>query len=320
MRPVAIIFGVTGQDGALLARLLLEKGYEVWGGSRDARKADRQNLEKLGIAQQVRLITAQPADKDNIVAVIAQCRPREIYHLGAQSSVGRSFEIPGETVNGIVLGTLNVLEAVRMTAPQTRLFIAGSGECFGDTGEQPANEETPFRPASPYAVAKASAYWLTRTYRESYGLFACTGVLFNHESTLRPEHFVTQKIVRGAQRIRDSGGGQLTLGRLDIWRDWGWAPEYVEAMWRMLQLPVAEDFIIATGESFTLRDFVAAAFAAAGLEWQAHVLESAALHRPSDILRSRANPDKARRLLGWEAKYGMRDVVRMMLGQQAEVR
>lgn len=312
MQTVALICGITGQDGALLARFLLEKGYRVWGTSRNAETADTGNLVSLGIADRVTLVSMDPEISADVITVLRDSQAVEIYHLAAQSSVGRSFEQPAETVSGIVLGTLNVLEAVRTLGNKARVFVAGSGECFGDTGQEAADETTPFNPGSPYAVAKASAYWLTRNYRESYGLFACTGLLFNHESPLRPERFVTQKILRAAKRISAGSGERLKLGRLDIQRDWGWAPEYVEAMWRMLQHADPEDFVIATGHTHPLREFVAEAFAAFGLDWQQHVTESPELYRPSDILLSCANPEKARRLLGWKAEFGMRDVVRLM--------
>ncbi|MBS1189833.1 MAG: GDP-mannose 4,6-dehydratase [Rhodocyclaceae bacterium] len=312
MQTVALICGITGQDGALLARFLLEKGYRVWGTSRNADTASTANLVSIGIADRITLVSMDPEIGADVIKVIRDSQAVEIYHLAAQSSVGRSFERPVETVSGIVLGTLNVLEAVRTLGNNARVFVAGSGECFGDTGQEAADETTPFNPGSPYAVAKASAYWLTRNYRESYGLFACTGLLFNHESPLRPERFVTQKILRAAKRISDGSGERLRLGRLDIQRDWGWAPEYVEAMWRMLQHADPEDFVIATGSTHPLREFVAEAFAAFGLDWEQHVTEAPELYRPSDILLSCANPEKARRLLGWKAKFSMRDVVRLM--------
>ena len=312
MAPTALICGITGQDGALLAAHLLDKGYAVTGTSRDPAHADLSRLAALGLESRVRLLAMDPENAASVHATLGAAQPDEIYHLAAQSSVGRSFEQPAGTVSGIVLGTLNVLEALRTDLPAARFFVAGSGECFGETGGEPASESTPFNPTSPYAVAKTAAYWLVRNYRETYGLFAATGLLFNHESLLRPTQFVTQKIIQGARRISAEGGEPLRLGRLDIWRDWGWAPDYVDAMWRMLQQPAAGDFIIASGHSHSLRDFVAEAFACVGLDWQSHVVESAELYRPSDIIRSYANPEKARRELGWSASHGMREVVRMM--------
>ena len=237
----------------------------------------------------------------------------EIYFLAGQSSVGLSFEQPAETIQSAVIGTLNMLEACRMFDKEIRLYHAGSSECFGDTKGQPANEETPFNPRSPYAVAKASAFWLVDNYREAYGIFACTGMLFNHESPLRPDRFVTKKIVQGAKRIANGSDEKLKLGRLDIKRDWGWAPEYVDAMWRMLQLDKPEDFVIATGSTNSLEDFVAYAFKTQGLNWQEHVISDHSLFRPTDLSVSQADPGRAKKVLGWQAKVTMKQVVEKMI-------
>jgi GDPmannose 4,6-dehydratase len=226
-----------------------------------------------------------------------------------------SFEQPVETLESVATGTLNLLEAMRFIDTPIKLYSAGSSECFGDTGEQAADELTPFRPRSPYAVAKAAAFWELANYREAYGLFACSGILFNHESTLRPERFVTQKIVAAARRIANGDRTPLYLGNLAVRRDWGWAPEYVEAMYLMLQQDQPDDYVIATGESYTLEDFVSETFAAVGLEWQAHVSIEKSLFRPTDLAVGLGNPAKAKLKLGWEAKYQMPDVVRMMMSQ-----
>lgn len=308
----ALICGVNGQDGSFLARLLLDKGYEVWGTSRDVQTSALSNLYTLSIEKKVNLISMAPNDFRSVLTAVEQSDPDEIYYLSGQSSVGLSFEQPAETLESIVTGILNLLEVIRLRKKLVRLYNAGSSECFGDTGEIAANELTPFYPRSPYAVAKASAHWLVTNYRESYGLYACNGILFNHESPLRPKRFVTQKIVQAAKRIAQGSDERLVLGRLDIWRDWGWAPEYVEAMWRMLQQDKPEDFVIATGESNTLADFVAVAFEVNGLDWQRHVDISPALYRPTDIDRSLGNPSKAADVLGWRASHRMRDVVKMM--------
>jgi GDPmannose 4,6-dehydratase len=244
---------------------------------------------------------------------LQRSRPDEIYFLAGQSSVGLSFEQPAETMQSIVTGTLNILEACRMLDWPVKLYSAGSSECFGNTNGAPATEGTPFNPRSPYAVAKSSAHWLVNNYREAYGLHACTGILFNHESPLRNARFVTQKIVSAVKRIAAGSKEQLTLGQLNIARDWGWAPEYVEAMWLMLQKKVPADFVIATGETNTLEDFVAEAFSLANLEWQDHVVQDKSLFRPTDILVSKADPSKAARELGWKAKSRMRSVVAMMI-------
>lgn len=308
----ALICGVNGQDGSYLAELLLEKGYEVWGTSRDAQASSLNNLQTLGVVDRVKLLSMAPNDFRSVLTAVEQSDPDEIYYLSGQSSVGLSFEQPAETLESVIIGVLNLLEVIRLRKKSVRLYNAGSSECFGDTGEIAADELTPFYPRSPYAVAKASAHWLVTNYRESYGLYACNGILFNHESPLRPKRFVTQKIIQAAKRIAQGSDERLVLGRLDIWRDWGWAPEYVDAMWRMLQQDKPKDFVIATGESNTLADFVSVAFEVNGLDWQRHVDISQALYRPTDIDRSLGNPSRADELLGWRASCKMRDVIKMM--------
>ncbi|TAN57360.1 MAG: GDP-mannose 4,6-dehydratase, partial [Rhodospirillales bacterium] len=230
----ALIFGVGGQDGAYLSKLLLDKGYDVHGTSRDAELSAFSGLVRLGVRERVRTHSAVLTDFRSVFQVINKVAPDEIYNLAGQSSVALSFEQPAETLESISAGTLNILEALRLTGRHVRFYNAGSSECFGNTGEIPADENTPFRPRSPYAVAKAAAYWQVANYREAYGLFACSGLLFNHESPLRPSRFVTRKIALAALRIADGSKEVLELGNLDIKRDWGWAPEYVDAMWRML--------------------------------------------------------------------------------------
>lgn len=308
----ALICGINGQDGSYLARFLLEKGYEVWGTSRDVQTSNLANLAAHSIEGRVRLLSMAPNDFRSVLTAVDRSDPDEIYYLSGQSSVGLSFEQPAETLESIITGTLNLLEVIRLRRKPVRFYNAGSSECFGDTGDSAAHEDTPFRPRSPYAVAKSSAHWLVTNYRESYGLFACNGILFNHESPLRPKRFVTQKIVQAAKRISRGSDERLVLGRLDIWRDWGWAPEYVEAMWAMLRQDKAEDFVIATGESHPLEAFVAEAFAVFGLDWKSHVDISPELYRPTDIDHSRGDPGKAQRVLGWQATKKLADVVRGM--------
>jgi GDPmannose 4,6-dehydratase len=310
---VALICGVSGQDGSYLAQLLLSKGYTVWGTSRDAQVTSFGNLNKLGILDKVNFISMVPEDFRSVFIAIKKSNPDEVYYLAGQSSVGLSFELPAETIQSVVIGTLNMLEAIRMSDKDIRLYLAGSSECFGDTKGNLANEKTPFNPRSPYAVAKASAFWLVNNYREAYGLYACTGLLFNHESPLRPSHFVTQKIICAAKRIATGSCETLTLGRMDISRDWGWAPEYVDAMWRMLQLDCPDDFVIATGESFTLEEFVAHTFMALGLNWEEHVVQDESFYRPTDILVSKANPIKAKEKLGWVAGIKGMEVIDEMI-------
>ena len=314
----ALICGVNGQDGSYLAQLLLKKGYEVWGTSRDVQGSTLSNLSRLGLQDQLKLVSMAPSDFRSVFTAMDQSDPDEVYFLSGQSSVGLSFEQPAETLESIVSGALNLLEVMRLRRKKSRLYHAGSSECFGDTNEAPANEGTPFRPRSPYAVAKSSAHWLVSNYRESYGLHASTGILFNHESPLRPKRFVTQKIIHGASRIARGSDERLTLGRLDIRRDWGWAPEYVEAMWRMLQMETPQDLVIATGRSHSLAQFVAEAFAIHGLDWRDHVDISQEFFRPTDIAFSGANPELAGRTLDWHAQYAMPQVVSMMSRAAAE--
>jgi GDPmannose 4,6-dehydratase len=304
---------VGGQDGVYLARLLVQKGYRVFGTSRDAQGGTCSNLQRIGIRDNVRLLSMAPEDFRSVFMALKASEPDEVYFLAGQSSVGLSFEQPAETIQSFTLGTLNVLEACRMFNNSTRQYHAGSSECFGDTFGVPATESTPFFPRSPYAVAKASSYWLVNNYREAYGLFACTGILFNHESPLRPNRFVTQKIVQTAKRIADGSDELLELGRLDISRDWGWAPEYVDAMWRMLQQDSPVDYVIATGKSHTLGEYVEAVFNKLGLEWQRHVRQSSALLRPTDVTLSSAEPTKALECLGWSARLDMYGVVEKMI-------
>jgi GDPmannose 4,6-dehydratase len=311
--PKALIFGISGQDGAYLARLLLERGYEVVGTSRDAQMASFGNLDKLGIRTDVRLTSTAINDFRSVLQTMAKVQPDEVYNLAGQTSVGLSFEQPVETLESVAVGTLNILEVLRFRGDPTKFYNACSSECFGETGDQAATESTPFHPRSPYAVAKATAFWAVANYREAYGLFACSGILFNHESPLRPERFVTQKIVAGACRIAAQGSGELTLGNLSVERDWGWAPEFVDAMHRMLQRPVASDYVIATGESRPLQDFVAEAFASVGLDWRKHVNTDASLLRPTDLKKGWGNPAKAIRELAWEPQTRMSGVVRRMV-------
>lgn len=313
MAKTALICGISGQDGAYLARLLLEKGYEVHGTSRDAQMSTFRNMSMLGIKDAVRLHSMAMNDFRSVIQTLTRVRPDEIYNLAGQSSVGLSFEQPVETLESISTGTLNLLEAIRFTDVPVHLYSAGSSECFGNTDGVAATELNLLHPRSPYAVAKAAAFWEVSNYREAYSLYACTGILFNHESPLRPERFVTRKIVKSACRIASGSAEKLQLGNISIARDWGWSPEYVDAMWRMLQQDKPEDFLIATGETNTLEDFVAEAFKCVGLDWREHVTTDASLLRPSEIMVSRGNPAKAAAKLSWRAAYKMRDVVRMMV-------
>ncbi|XWK88474.1 MAG: GDP-mannose 4,6-dehydratase [Phormidium sp.] len=309
----ALICGISGQDGAYLAQLLLNKGYNVWGTSRDAQVSNFDNLVRLKIRDSVKLESMALSDFRSVLQVINKAKPDEIYNLAGQTSVGLSFEQPVETMESVTLGTLNLLEAIRFTGSKIKFYNAGSSECFGDTGDRAADEYTPFRPRSPYAVAKAAAFWEVANYREAYNLFACSGILFNHDSPLRPKRFVTQKIVATAEQIAQGKAEKLYLGDISIQRDWGWAPEYVEAMYLMLQQEQPDDYAIATGETNKLEVFVAEVFSYLGLDWREHIIIDRSFFRPTDIAISRGNPAKAKEKLGWEAKYKMKDIARMMV-------
>jgi GDPmannose 4,6-dehydratase len=309
----ALICGIGGQDGGYLAQHLLARGYRVWGSSRDPQVQDFRQLQALGIRDQVSLVSMAPSDYRSVLNAVTRAQPDEIYALAGQSSVGLSFELPAETLESTVFGALNLLEAIRHIGAPIRLYHAASSEMFGDLGGVPATEATAYRPRSPYGVAKASAAMLVANYREAYDLFACNGILFNHESPFRPRRFVTAKIAHAVAEIAAGKTEKLRLGRLDIVRDWGWAPEFVEAMWLMLQQDNAADHIVATGHSASLQDFVAAAFAARDLDWRAHVEVDASLGRPTDLAWSGGDPSLAEARLGWRATVLMPEVARRMV-------
>jgi GDPmannose 4,6-dehydratase len=314
----ALICGISGQDGSYLAKLLLDRGYEVWGSSRDAEVTAFGNLRQLGIHDLVRLVSLNLRDTGTAIGLLRRIQPNEVFSLAGQSSVGLSFEQPVETIESITLGALTLLEAIRLSDLEIRLYNAGSTECFGDTGSNIANESTQFHPRSPYAVAKASAYWAVANYREAYGMFACTGILSNHDSPLRPRRFVTRKIIHAVASVALGINTRLSLGNLEIERDWGWAPEYVQAILMMLERPSAQDFIIATGQSHTLTQFVETAFNLIDKDWHDYVTKDEHLMRPTDILRNKVDPSLAATVLGWRATSGMEQVISMML--EAEMR
>ncbi|HLH12835.1 MAG TPA: GDP-mannose 4,6-dehydratase [Methylovirgula sp.] len=312
--PRALICGISGQDGAYLAHFLLSKGYEVIGTSRDAEVSRFENLFALAIRERVTLRSMTLSDFRSVLQVLSETEPAEIYNLAGQSSVGLSFQQPVETLESISIGTLNLLEAVRFMKRATRIYNATSSECFGETiRESPARESTAFAPRSPYGVAKAAAYWIVANYREAYGIHACSGILFNHESIFRPARFVTRKVVRSACRIAAGDELPLRIGNTSIVRDWGYAPEYVEAMWLMLQQPKPRDYVIATGESHSLQEFISASFEEVGLDWAKYTQEDPALLRTTDILQSHADPSLAAEHLGWRAKTRMRALVRRLI-------
>jgi len=305
----ALIFGVGGQDGAYLARLLVSKGYEVHGTSRDSDVSLFSNLVALGVRAAVRTHSVVLTDFRSVIQVIDRVRPTEIYNLASQSSVGLSFNQPVDTFDSMIHANVNILEALRFLKLDCRYYNASSSEMFGDTALTGADESTQFHPRSPYGVGKAAAFWIVANYREAYGLFCCSGILFNHESPLRPARFVTQKIVRGAVAIAQGRETGLILGNLDIARDWGWAPEYVDAMWRMLQQDDPADYVIATGKMVSLSDFVARAFERVGLDWRAYVTIDDSFRRPSDIAVSVGNPARAAERLKWAAETDVLGVV-----------
>jgi len=309
----ALICGISGQDGTYLAKLLLDRGYEVWGSSRDAELATFNNLRHLGIYESVQLVSLNLRDVGSVLSLLRRIHPDQIFSLAGQSSVGLSFEQPVETIESIALGALSLLEAIRLSDLDIRLYNAGSTECFGDTGDMVANEKSPFNPCSPYAVAKASAYWTVTNYRQAYGMFACTGILSNHDSPLRPRRFVTRKIIYAVASLALGREVRLSLGNLNIERDWGWAPEYVEAIAAMLDQPSPTDYIIATGTSHTLQQFMETAFELVDNDWRAYVTIDEHLMRPTDILRNKVDPSKAAECLGWKATNRMKQVVSKML-------
>lgn len=318
-RTRALICGVTGQDGAYLSQFLIGRGYEVWGTTRDLRCANSANLDLLGLVGRIKLVAMSPDDMGQVREALELAQPDEVYWLAGQSSVGESFVSPMHTIRGIVAGTLNLLEALRVAHPHVRFFNASSCECFGDVGMQAAHEWMRFRPVSPYAAAKAAAHAMVQSYRSGFGLFAANGIMFNHESPLRGTQFVTRKVVAAAARAaKDSS--TLMLGRLDVARDWGWAPDYVDSMWRILQHDRPEDFVIATGHCHALMDFVALAYSHFDLDWKRFVRSDATLVRPSDRSWSQGDPRKAAEQLGWEAHHLMPDVVRLMCEAECTTR
>lgn len=311
----AMIIGVSGQDGAYLARFLLDKGYRVIGTSRDHEVNSFTNLDRLGVRDRVNLGSVDTSDFRSVITALNIYLPDEVYNLAGQTSVGMSFRYPVETFNSILIGTMNILECIRILGRPVRLYQAGSGEVFGNT-KQAADEKTPFRPLSPYATAKAAASYAVANYRQAYGMFCCSGVLFNHESPLRSSRFVTKKIINAVQRIANGRGEKVQLGNIEISRDWGWAPDYVEAMWLMLNHEVADDFVIATGHKYTLKDFLRLSFKTAGLDWQDYIVSDSSLLRPLDIQQSFGNPKKATDVLGWTPKVGFEKMVKKLMDDE----
>jgi GDPmannose 4,6-dehydratase len=313
LAKTALITGITGQDGAYLARFLLSKGYKVYGAFRRSSGINLERLDYLGIRDQLELVPLDLLDLGSIIRVLEKTKPGEVYNLAAQSFVAVSFEQPVVTGEITGLGAVRVLEAIRIVNPRIRFYQASSSEMFGKAQAVPQNEKTPFYPRSPYAAAKLYAHWMTVNYRESYGLFACSGILFNHESELRGIEFVTRKITDGVARIKYGLQKELRLGNLEAKRDWGYAPEYCEAMWLMLQQDQPDDYVIATGETHSVREFVEEAFACVGLDWQDYVVEDPAFKRPADVDFLVGDATKARQKLGWQPRTTFKNLVRLMV-------
>lgn len=318
MPKAALVTGVTGQDGAYLAGALLSRGYRVFGAYRRTSTQSFWRLEYLGIKDRVELVPMDLLDLGSIVRIIEQTGPDEVYNLAAQSFVGVSFSQPLATATITGLGPVNMLEAIRLAKPDTKMYQASSSEMFGKVQTVPQNEKTPFYPRSPYAVAKLCAHWAVVNYRESYGMYCCSGILFNHESPLRGPEFVTRKITDAVARIKHGLLDRLALGNLEARRDWGYAPEYVEAMFLMLQQDTPRDYIIATGETHSVRELVEEAFSCAGLDWQKYVVSDSSLFRPAEVDLLIGDPSLAREELGWNPRTTFKELVRIMVDADME--
>ena len=314
--PRALITGITGQDGSYLADLLLDKGYEVWGVVRRASTESYERIEHL--RDRLRFAQADLLDQPSLVAAIQQAEPDEVYNLAAQSFVPTSWTQPVLTAEFTAVGVTRMLEAIRQVDPSIRFYQASSSEMFGRVLETPQSEGTPFYPRSPYGVAKVYGHYITVNYRESYGMYACSGILFNHESPRRGESFVTRKITLGVARIKEGLQRKLIMGNLEAKRDWGFAGDYVRAMWLMLQQDRAEDYVVATGETNTVERLVEVAFAHAGLDRDAHVRTDPALIRPAEVDLLVGDATKARTELGWEPTVDFEALVRMMVDADLE--
>jgi GDPmannose 4,6-dehydratase len=325
MPKKALITGITGQDGSYLAELLLEKGYEVHGIIRRASSFNTSRINHIYTDPHVNgvkffLHYGDISDSTNLVKILYNLRPEEIYHLASQSHVRVSFDIPEYTGDVSGIGTVRILEAMRETGlKSTRFYQASSSEMFGMAKEVPQTESTPFHPRSPYACAKVYAYWITVNFRESYGTFASNGILFNHESPRRGETFVTRKITRGAARIKAGLENALYLGNLDAKRDWGYAKEYVEAMWLMLQQEKPDDYVIATGETHSVQEFVEEAFSYAGLDWKKYIKVDPRYYRPAEVDVLKGDASKAKKAFGWTPKTTFKDLVRLMVDADIEM-
>jgi GDPmannose 4,6-dehydratase len=312
----ALITGITGQDGSYLAEWLLEQGYRVVG---MVRRASTENFERIAaIRDRIELRQADLLDELSLIDLLRDVKPNEVYNLAAQSFVPTSWSQPVLTAEFDSVGVTRLLEAIRLVAPEARFYQASSSEMFGKVRETPQRETTPFYPRSPYGVAKVYGHFITVNYRESYGLFACSGILFNHESPRRGREFVTRKVSDGVARIKLGLAPELRLGNLEARRDWGFAGDYVQAMWRMLQQPAADDYVVATGEAHSVQELVEIAFAHVGLNWKDHVRVDPALYRPAEVDHLVGDPQKARRVLGWAPRVSFSELVEMMVRADLE--
>lgn len=330
MNKKALITGIRGQDGAYLAKFLLEKGYEVWGADRRSGEGSSWRLKELGIDGDVKIVYMDLLEITNIKRTIEKIMPDEVYNLAAQSFVQASFDMPVLTADIDAMGVLRILEILRVVKPDARFYQASSSEMFGKVQQIPQNEKTPFHPRSPYAVSKLFGHWITVNYRESYGIFACSGILFNHESPLRGIEFVTRKITYGAARIKYGLQDKIVLGNLESKRDWGYAPEYVEGMWNMLQQDEPDDYVLATGETHTIKEFAERAFQSAGfdIEWEGEGINTKGIdkksgkvlvevskefYRPAEVDLLIGDASKARQKLGWYPKTKFNELVEIMV-------
>ncbi|TAL52780.1 MAG: GDP-mannose 4,6-dehydratase [Nanoarchaeota archaeon] len=312
MMKKAFITGITGQDGSFLAELLLKKKYDVYGLIRWKTMNNFENVEK--IMDQITFVEGDLGDQISLNKAVKKIQPDEVYNLGALSFVGTSWTQPIQMSEVTGLGALRLIEAVKDNAPNSKFYQASSSEVFGNTKNAPQDENTPFRPVSPYAIAKVFGYWMTVNYRESYGMFACNGILFNHESERRGLEFVTRKITDGVARIKFGLSKEIRIGNLDARRDWGYAPEYVEGMWMMMQQKKADDFVLGTGETHSVKEFIIEAFAQAGIDdWQKYIVIDKSFMRPAEVPHLVANPSKAEKVLGWKAKTKFKELVKIML-------
>lgn len=314
--PVALITGVTGQDGSYLAELLLEKGYRVIA---MVRRTSTINFDRIRhIQEDIEVVQGDLLDQMSLISILQKYRPQEVYNLAAQSFVPTSFEQPVLTGEFTALGVTRIMDAIRIVDPSIRFYQASSSEMFGKVREVPQDEETPFYPRSPYGVAKVYGHWITVNYRESYDIFACSGILFNHESPRRGLEFVTHKITNSVARIKLGLEQELRLGNLEAQRDWGYAPDYVRAMWLMLQQDTPDDYVVATGETHSVREFVQEAFDHVGLNWEEYVVQDPRFYRPAEVDLLVGNPAKAKRKLGWEPTVSFKELVRLMVDADLE--